>query len=245
MRVHILVSVVDPEQLAGSTLVFRTLRTAFPHNEIVIWGNDLPLSVEEFVRTQGIFVNLEYRISHDEWIEDLLKKENEEFYICDTDMVFFGNVANWKFEAAIAGRFEPAFKEPWSKTNKAARLHTCLMYFNPKLVRRKIMEYMSRTHPHGFPFAPDVVLIKQHFIPQGLKTIFYDTCAGLYHAIGGQIFTREQNETFEHLHCGTYARRIAKSLPGILDVHERIFKDHNLARGLQEQQNRFYEENRI
>ncbi len=246
MTVHLLASCLDEKDLNGTLLTFKTLRVGFPTAQVHVWGNGLSLKVESLVRKrfEGEYTPIE-AIAHDEWIERLINKSSRPFWICDTDVVFYNCVEGWKFNY-FAGGYEPAFVEPWSRTHKVDRLHTCLMYINPLDVRSRMASYIRRYHPSNFPFAPEVTMIKQAYIPQGDKPpLFYDTCAGMYHAIGGEHFNNEQLLAYEHLHCGVYASRISRVLPGIVDVHNRVFDNTECAKGLRQQQFEFYKKNAI
>ena len=248
--VHILAT-CRPKTLPAALLVFRTLRTGFPTASVTVWGNDLRVDDERIVKEccakSGCeFIGLETEVSHDSWIEQLLHAATEPFWVCDTDMVFFKSVEGFG-SGLIAGRFEPAFVEPWTKTHKADRLHTSLLWFNTMLLRSAMISWIRKWHPQGFPFAPDTQFIRQCYVPQGAgkPPMFYDTCAGLYQALGGTHFTDEQNAAFEHLHCGVYADKISVALPGIQEVHTSVFIDGSNAAGLSKAQNEFYRERAI
>lgn len=243
--VHILTTCHNLDLLPATLLVFRTLRVGFPTAEVYVWGNNLPLEAEQAVRRSGERFTPLGATSHDAWIERLLDNSHSPFWICDTDIVFWSSVETFPGDSLLAGRYEPAFREPWSKTQKVDRLHTSLLWFNTLPLRQAIREWIARWHPKGFPFVPESELIRQQFIPQGAgkPPLFYDSCAGLYQALGGQAFTEEQNAAFEHLHCGVYSDRISSALPGLPAVHQAVWADTNAARGLLAQQANFYASN--
>jgi hypothetical protein len=246
--VHLLASCLDEKDLNGTLLVFKTLRVGFPTAKIHVWGNRLSLKIESLLHGlyDGEYTPIVNGTAHDEWIEALVNKAHGPFWVCDTDVVFYKCVEDWIFKEPLAGSYEPSFLEPWSKTHKIDRLHTCLMYLDAPIIRSQVRKYMRKYHPSNFPFAPECTLIRQAYVPRMADPpMFYDTCAGLYHAIGGQKFNQEQLGAFEHLHCGVYASRISKVLPGIIDVHNRVFDNTELAKGLREQQQEFYKRNII
>lgn len=245
--VHVLATCLNPAIIDGTRLVFQTIRTGFPDARIMVWGNLLPRVIQENIRFLCASVGAEFvgvnRTAHDYWISKLLDGATEPFWICDTDMVFWGDVSGFPNpESLLCGRYEPAFLEPWSGTHKSERLHTSLLWFNPTPIKNAIREWFVKWHPKGFPFAPNADLIRQCYVPNGKDNppIFNDTCAGLYNAIGGQAFSDDQNSAFEHLHCGVYSDRISFALPGILGVHKAIFENIAAAKGLNSEQNKFY-----
>jgi hypothetical protein len=105
-----------------------------------------------------------------------------------------------------------------------------------------MMRHCREKVPAVFDQA-QVPFTRQYFIPRrGKKTLFYDTTAGLWHALGGKPFTEKQNACFEHLHCGSYSDAVGKcpELKDLPAVHEQILKQPSLAKGIQKQQNEFY-----
>lgn len=248
-NLHLLATRLPGGALEASVLTFRTLRVGFPTARVMVWVNDVDPEARGAIIRAAAMVKAEvrelHRISHDVWISTLLDKADSPFWIADTDLVFWSAVEGFA-AGHMAGRFEPEFVEQWSGTLHVQRLHTSLLFLDPNEIRRRLREWVNRWHPKGFPFAPLMEMVRQQYVPvDGHPPMFYDTCAGLYHAIGGKAFTAQQNAAFEHLHCGCYSHRINDALPGIQEVHAAIFQDVNAARGLQEQQNQFYQDHAI
>ena len=246
---HILVTVRTPELLPAALLVFQTLRRGFPSAPVYVWGNNLkpeylPAVMQAVAVTGGTFNNLQ-ATCHDAWIEQLVLGQAQPFWICDTDMVFFDPVelfCDAKDTDYLLWRFEPTWHEPWTNTVHIERLHTCLQWFNPGALRGAIMRWARQNVPDVF-LDLKVPWIRQHFIPRkGEKTLFYDSTAGIWHALGGRKFTATQNAAFEHLHCGTYSEAVGKCTPlkELPAGHAAIIANPELARGIQEQQDEFY-----
>lgn len=226
--VFLLATVRNPALLEAALLVFKTIRTGFPTSNIHVTGNGLEVFFEQEVghactRIGATFAN-NRRTAHDEWIERLIMAGNGPMWICDTDVVFFGKVEGWFLDQwhgpMLAGRFEPEFEEEWTQTRHVARLHTSLMWLNIPCVRQAMRNWMGR-FPNIWHTA-QMNLIRQQFIPvAGQQPLFYDTCAGLYHAVGGHKFMDEQNAAFEHLHCATYSDVVtAPGLKDLADIHK-------------------------
>ncbi len=253
--VNILATVRNPALLPATLLVFKTLRTGFPAARVFVWGNGLCSHDCQAVRAAAAsvgasFINLP-ATSHDAWIETMVNRWNEPLWICDTDMVFFHQVEAGPGQEAFGaglfmGRHEPEFDEEWTGTRHMERLHTCLMWFNPVALRMAIRSWMARI-PDPWRMSAQFPLFRQNFIPVRWwfngqpETWFYDTCAGLYHALGGTPFSEEQNAAFEHLHCGTYADVMnAESLRDLPAVHAAVYQNPQSARGLRAGQDAYY-----
>lgn len=259
---HILATVRKPELFHAATLVFQTLRIGFPDAQICVWGNALTYSavarLGNFVKAvDGQFQNLP-PTSHDRWIEQLLQTQLEGFWICDTDVVFNSELPAPRLErAAIAGRFEPEFLEEWTGTRHMARLHTAVMWLDAPRLRAMMREWMCRI-PEPWRNSAEFDLVRQHFVPLAgaatikgaasqRETLFYDTCAGLWHAFGGRAFTAEENACFEHLHCATYIDCMKQAYPAgaALEVfHQRAYANPKAAAGAQFEQEKYYAERR-
>jgi hypothetical protein len=247
--VHILATVRKPELLPAALLVFRTLRTGFPTAKVCVWGNSLDSAGFASVATDCAKVNAHFQnlapTSHDAWIESLIEESTEPFWICDTDIVFWTTVEKWfetNGEVTYAGRYEPEFHEEWTKTRHMERLHTCLMWINPGAVRAALRAWMAKIPP-PWGRSADFPFIRQHFVPlRNELPLFYDTCAGLYHAHQGTPFSIEQDAAFDHLHCSTYLDLIGNNLSAnnFVEAHQWVYQNHQVARGAKTQQDVYY-----
>lgn len=249
--VHILATVRKPELLPAALLVFRTLRTGFPTTPVCVWGNGLDPASERAVvsacQNNGCrFQNLP-ATQHDMWFEALIEENLEPFWICDTDMVFWSAVEDWfshRPEVALAGRHEIEFNEEWTNTLHMERLHTCLMFVRPGLLRTAMRTWMSRI-PLLWRSQAEFPFVRQHFVPAlGQAPRFYDTAAGLWQAGIGTPFSETENAAFDHLHCGTYADEIKLGGGDLRVTHNQIYAQPGLARGLRQQQNIYYDSRR-
>lgn len=228
--VHILASCRNRDLLKNTLLVFDTLRVGFPLAGISVFGNDLPPDVERQVKAAAYNSTCDFRnlkpTTHGEWIETLLEVEDQPFWICDTDIIFHGRVEDLFARPdgrLFAGRYEPEFTDRWLNCLHVARLHPSLMWFNPRALRAAIRAWPGK-HP-AFNTV-ERLMIRWTFIPRAGGMTFYDTCAGLHHALGGTKFTKAQNERFTHLFCGTYS-----DIAGFTDAerraHEQWCKDNS------------------
>lgn len=250
MRVHCLATCLKPEMIRAAVLVFRTIRVGFPKADIFVHGNGLSSIDADLVARVAAkegcpFRNLPMR-SHGAWIEELLETENSGFWIVDTDVVFFQAIEDWfndESEALFAGRKEPAFIDPWTNSIHVERIHPSLMWFNPRLLRAEIRRWPG---VHDFLNTAERNLIRWNFVPvRGERKRFYDTCAGLYHAIEGQVFTEEQNAAYGHLLAATYSH-LMKGALDVTPVHEVVLGGNlAAARQLLAGQKEWYRQNAV
>lgn len=219
-KVFILATARKPELLPYATLVFNTIRVGFPSAHVVVRLNH-PAPAEEkslvsAADQTGCDVELFPYQHHHEWIENLVRKTDEPFWICDTDVIFYDEVESFNAFLPLAGYFMPEFADEFHRCTTRSRLHTSLMHINPQAVRARLAQWKEAhsraTRHNGWPnlFAPQ-------FIPQDGKAVFYDTMGLLYHAIGGQVFGHEMKDKYFHFHFGTFSDEV---LPFLADGAE-------------------------
>jgi hypothetical protein len=79
-----------------------------------------------------------------------------------------------------------------------------------------------------------------------LKTYFNDTCSMLYQAIGGQAFTDEQNDVFDHLNFGTLSDLVDPCYgprEAIRQQHFAVFDQPHILKGAWRTDAEFYRRN--
>lgn len=248
--IHILATVRNAALVEAATLVFRTLRTGFPSAPVVVWGNALPwyaaTEVAGAAAAAGARLVHTCAQSHDAWVEALLLRETRPFFIVDTDVVFFESLEeafDGDRDIELAGRLEPEFLEESTGAVHVDRLHTAVMYVNPELLRPRMRAWSGR-FPAPWGNTAQMGLVRQQFIPRGRQfPLFYDTTAGLWQAGLGVPLPEELDQTFEHLHCGTYVDVMTRyrGLKDLQAVHQAIYADPSRARGLRAEQARYYE----
>lgn len=209
MNVYILATCRKPELWPMTALVFKTVRVGFPTAKICVFNNDLSVEHRELLKAEcekvgaELFGTICHPSIHHTWIEELVRREEEPFYVLDTDVVFYQNFERFVFETALAGWRIPEWRDEFTKTVTRARLHTSLLYINPKKVRAAVATY-EQQFPVT-PFNPLANLFHPLCLPFKGETYFYDTCAFLYHAIGGTAFTDEQKDCYFHMFFGTFS----------------------------------------
>lgn len=246
MKVHILATCRKPELLPGTLLVFDTIRKGFPNYELAVYDN--ANGVDEYRMIAGAcswndcnLVTHPFKVNHGDWVDALAQNESEPFWICDTDMLFWKSVEDWEFDhdVCLAGVRMPEFFDLYSKSWSQPRMHTCLLYVNPKAIEVAL-------RPHHFP--PDdpfqisrAPMVKPFwFVDHTGRRVFYDTAAMLSNHVKCQAFTDDQRDCFDHLNAGTYFDLIRDHYDPKGDWHERVFANPEMARGVWRTQDRMF-----
>src|SRR5678816_756184 len=166
--------------------------------------------------------------------------DSDPFRICDTDVIFYKPVEDWRFSTGISGYLIPEFKDEYTQLVTRSRLHTSLMYIDPYEVKRELDAFKetfreTNFNPVGNLIAPAVI---PHHIPY-----FYDTTSMLYHAIGGTEFTPAQKDAYFHFHFGTFSDRVIPELKDgamIEATRKMILSDHSLGQGMWRVQDEYF-----
>lgn len=202
--VHILASCRRPDLAPMTTLVFDSLRTGFPNAEVTVHLNGDVLKncpdAAKAAEAVGCKVIEKSATIHHEWIEGLVNKETEPFYLLDTDVIFYNSIEHWRFDGPLAGWRIPEWQDEFAGAVTRARLHTSLLYVDPQAVRQKLEEFQS-VCPQT-PFTPLANPYHPIVLPVNGRMYFYDTCSILYHSVGGQAFTDQQLDSYFHFFFG-------------------------------------------
>lgn len=258
MKLHIISHCKDLDLLPAALLVLDTIRVGFPDADIIVHPMIDGLSGAEQAKYYGALglkltaakatmVDDSWVLgdpSHDEWISDLVDSEDEPFFICDSDVVFFDRVpAEWSKMGALGGEVQPPFHDPFSGAIHVERFHTALMFINPERVRAAIEEWRAQFPQHELlpladPFAPII-------IPGAFgQDLFYDTCTMLFRMVENRMHWRGE-DVFAHLQCGTWAKEAGSVIPGLREIHAAVFADPAKARDLRRVQAEFYERHKV
>ncbi len=248
MKVFVLVTVRTNPPAPGSVMVFDSIRKGFPTSSIHLQLNSvLPEAYDAILNKverldSAILFRLEPTIHHD-WIRSLIESESDPFWICDTDVMFWDSVEEWRpKEAAIMGRRIPQFFDEFTGAITRARLHPSLMYIDPLLLKQKVVEW--RRQFTDTPFNPLADVINPLMVAWKEKAYFYDTMSMLYNAIGGQPFTDDQLDCYDHMNFGTIEDLV---LPLLKDgvfmrgLRQSIYKNPIKGRGMWRIQEQYYQ----
>ena len=247
-KVFILATCRKPELLPFSLLVFKTLRVGFPNAEVhvhlngakdhdgMFWVRD----VAHEANMSGCKVELIDEIKHHEWIEKLIQTEICDFWLLDTDVIFYASVEHWKFETPLAGALIPEFYDPFLCATTRSRLHTSLMHIRPIELRDATLKYEGQ-HPQTI-YNPIVNGIYPQCYPLNGKSYFNDTMSLVYHAIGGTPFTAQQKDCYFHFHFGSFSDLVLPKMPkGLAAARAGILDKPQLGIGLWRKQEEWFQ----
>lgn len=248
MKVYILAGCLNSSRISYSTLVFRSLRIGFPTADVEVLIN-LPMPTEDSDAIEKAALNCGCKVTHvtdlkhHEYVEKLVIGQSDPFWIVDTDVIFYASVEEWDMrECYLAGALIPEFEDQFTKAITRSRLHTSLMYVNPEKAYKLATSYITR-HPDTI-YNPGANLFYPLYMPYNGKSIFYDTAAMLYHAIGGTPFTPHQLDHYFHFHFGTCADSVLPHLQNAAVIENRraeVMKDPSLGIGKWREQMEYFE----
>lgn len=244
--VHILATCRNPELFDATTLVFKTIRVGFPSAKIFVHDNHLlDKHLQAIIKLCRSFdIQWEFRggherIVHHEWIRRCIEQQEGPFFICDTDQVFHASMERFEFEGPLHGRLIPSFRCPFTRTIAHERLHTSLLYIDPQAIRDAEQKLTDRLNPRN-PFGTGIDLISPLNYARDHDIYFHDTLSQAYHAIGGNSFSEEQLNSYDHLGCGTYLDLLEERIPGSRERQETYLKYPQTIRGLWKQQETYF-----
>jgi hypothetical protein len=255
MKVHILVTCRNPELIGASTMVFDTIRVGFPTARFIVWRNDgdsfdgFHKELDRYFDKSDQFGSLipdatcrhVWNHGHGPWIEHLVETEQEPFWICDTDVVFFQSVEGFETRSSYAGRFIPRYRCEFANAVTEPRIHPSLMLIDPSLVR--LLNFPDSTVDK---FLPPMNLFNPVRIRRTMQEdhLFFDCCAGLYAATYGHHFGPDMLQRYGHMFCGTISDLVAPRLSGDASkMHENnlaCIANPELLRGAWRQQDEYF-----
>lgn len=264
-KVIVPIACFNAEQIGAATFVFRTIRVGFPTAEIVVAINntapELRAAIIEGAKGCGIEAVYDDTFATRplfDIYEAYLKGEQQPFFFCDSDIIFWESIEARVREfgrACMAGRFIPQFYDRFTNAITLARVHSCLVYVDPYRARREIAQYYETLPPESiWTKRPDLVrplLISRreknrdgYFVR---KTYFYDVWAMAYHALPGVTqFSEELDACFDHLNCGTVAAAIGPAYGvDLVERHRRAMQNPETMRGAWRRQRAHYESARV
>lgn len=249
-KVHILATCRKSELLRATTLVFDTIRTGFPTAKIEVdWnGSDSSREISQTCQAattaRATFTVFDRR-THHEWVAQLIREEQEPFWICDTDVVFWYNMEKFCFDGTpLAGRYVPQFKCNFANAITKPRFHTCLLYIDPKIVKKVVGTFGELSQDvYCLPRPTIEDLVFPRYIPdiKGMR-YFYDTTSLLFQCVSGVPFNKDELNSFDHLNSATLSDLVAPCYPEyrMRETHFAIFENPQLAKGSWKLQDEFY-----
>ena len=246
INVYILTWCQQAENLYGTTLVFKTIRTGFPNAHIHVVDNASLLfsrfHVQQLAKDNDAqFTQLEREVPHYYFIEQILYEQDKGIAVfVDPDICFWTNVENWNFSTLIAGRLIPKHRCELSRCVTHPRLHTSLLWINDVVALREAIQTLQAQFFEFSPFRP--VMWKSDSIWHR-----FDTAASLYSALSSQAyqFTSKELDLYDHLFCGTHFKRVVSQLSPEYalkyeEIHTKIKSDHLALKGAWKMQEDYF-----
>jgi hypothetical protein len=213
--VHILVTETDDPNM---TLVFQTLRVGFP--TAPIWVHRQPMTEAASKRLDDAMAATipeadtvaRTKMTHGEWIDDVLSRAGGPIVFLDTDVIFYAPVEHWQFETGLAGRYIRRFREPFTGCISEPRLHPSLLFVDPAKLSADLAGW--RAHFNATRFNPPVTSFRAFTLAErtraGVVNHFHDTGSAAYQAAGGTPFSESQLDAYTHLFGGTFLPELAE-----------------------------------
>lgn len=245
MKVLILATCRKPELAPFTELVFKTLRVGFPTFKVEVHVNgDTATKCKVLELCEQLNIPIKnVDTNHHEWIDGLIKNETEPFIICDTDIIWYQSFEKFIFTTALAGWRIPEWEDEFSGAIQRARYHTSLLYIDPVKVREQLKAFESVLPNSEFTPTPFVNPVYPATLPFNRKMYFYDTCAFLYHALGGTDFTDEHKNCLFHFNFGTISDVVLPRLSNaaqMVKARAQIMENPELGRGMWRAQEDYY-----
>ncbi len=245
-RVFILATIRKTELAAYTELVFDTLRVGFPTAQVEVHLNGAPeVPVEHWQRVKDLAENCGCKVklipetNHHEWIDKLIETETSDFWILDTDVIFYGKVEHWTFEEPLAGALIPEFFDEFTQAITRSRLHTSLMHIRPIELKVQLLNYELK-HPRTI-YNPPAYVVFPLYMPFNGRTYFYDTMAMAYHAVSGRAFTPQQKDCYFHFHFGTFSDLVLPKLSyNMQGPRDAVMQNPELGIGAWRMQEQFF-----
>lgn len=240
----------DHVLLETSLLTFKTVRKGFPNASILVIDNDSVNSARAIVRREAEaigagHVQWQQRREHAEVFSRVIKPHFDPEYMkdgkgsivfLDSDLIFYENCEGWEFPTALAGRYIPAHTSHYTKSLTSSRLHTSFLWVTPPKLREEIAGYRAGD-VMNLEYAPIDFFRPQIIFANDGHPVFHDTCANLYHAVGGTEFSEAQLDAYTHIFCGSSSDIAKKYLPpevamGMSTLHHGALSNPDFLKGI-------------
>lgn len=249
--VYILTWCHDVERLYGSTLVFETLRLAFPTTPVYVVDNQSVPAARRAIQQKteicsATFVQLRSRVRHYYFIEEAIRRQESGTAIfVDPDICFWQNVESWNFDSLLAGRLIPKHFCQFSNATTHPRLHTSFLWVNDVKRMRAELGALDRQQIQFSGFRAASFKLDGNWQ-------FLDCGAAIYSALPDEMFAFEESHlnAYDHLFCGSHADRITQStenayLRKFRQSHLDVQDDYRTLKGAWRWQHEYFESARI
>lgn len=253
MKVVTLVTIHSPAVAKTGTLFLSTIRTGFPTAEIFVYDNasiepyasDLLCGHDELNLRCIRHFN---RRHHARWIEQMVHDHCGELIIIDPDVIFWSSCEEWKWPQTIfpiGGFHIPDHWSEYANCLYASRLHTSFLWIKSTEVLRTEIAKKDLWPKCPIPdyFPQDLFMNQINYING--TPVFHDTCANLYHALGGWCFDETHLNCYDHLNCGSFLPWVEnrfKQKEAFREVHRLAIEDPQKLKGYWREIKNYYNE---
>ena len=243
-RVYILTWCKDINQLYGSLLTFKTIRTGFPNSEIVVFDNcSIPAAQDEIKKAAdavgAVFHQLEHEVKHHDFIRWAIFQDHvdKQLVFADGDLIFWDDMENTVVDGLMAGRLIPLFGDKFSNTKTMPRLHTSLVMIpDPGALAQRLHALESEY------FEAD--LIRPTMLRLEGEWLRWDTLGTLYGAITEQCtaFDEALLNRYDHIFCGSHLNKILSKyqVPRLAEAHHQAMQDYTQLKGIWHLQEQYF-----
>lgn len=248
VNVYILTYCQAFENLYGSELIFKSLRTGFPTANVHVFDNASLPAVRHIIRQHArecgaSFTQIEAQMMHHDFIRTTLCNQAYGAAVfVDPDVCFWESIEDWDFSALIAGRLFPKVKCSFlGGIITQPRLHTSLLWV-PDVAA--LIKRIRDIQAQYFEFAPFAAAM---FCIDGVWHRF-DTAGALYSALHPEeihTFAEKELDAYDHIFCGTHigfiiSRFSADYADKFVRLHEQAKSDYTKVRGAWKWQEEFF-----
>ncbi len=249
LNVYVLTYCTRVENLYGTTLIFKTLRTGFPSAFCHVVDNNSLVEVRPTIRAAAVECDVHFtqlndnKLDHHEFIWSTLATQAEGAAVfVDADLILWENVENWTFgDALLAGRRIPTYLCPFSQCVIHERLHSSFLWV-PDVA--ELIAKVRALRGRHFAFEP----FQEFMFNLNKRWQTIDTGGGIYNALTpSQIhaFNERELNAFDHLLYGSYFKAVVSALePSYADkfteVHKLAQTDYTQIKGAWRMQSDFF-----
>lgn len=248
MNPLVIISGYASGDISPAALIFETIRVGFPTATVEYYwsGNDnFTSKIQELCNINNITLRcMVNRTFNHEIISSVLRSStNDEVVFLDSDIVFHESVEKFNPTSLLSGRLLLTYKCPYTGLVNTPRLHPSFLWI--KSIKQ--IKFLLRDKLNS-PFVPKDYIKPVVVMGNNGQELFFDTCSNLFLKIGGETFTEEMLNKYDHLFCSTFVDEVSKNTPLLKSLsknHKIIYNNPILSKGMWKQQQQYFDSNSI
>lgn len=241
--VYIISRCTNPANKLAAELTLESVRVGFPSFEVhlALLGEDHYLGTKMLKGIEMDFFE-EFSYNH-EVIEWIVENEQGPIIFLDSDLIFWKSCESFLMpgDCDFRGRLIPTHYDNFTNSITISRLHSSFLWIRDC---GELRENIKLAFKDTCRFSPYNVFHPFYFKHKG-SNVFYDTCAGLFHAVNSRSFTEEELDHFDHLMAGSFVDEIATKCPfpiyqNMLKYHRDVEQDRSKLKGVWKKQEEYF-----